>query len=211
MTDIDEPRPFYLCDDYRVSCDGRIESRLYAGPKPATAAGAKPERWKPHRPCKCATSGYWVFSYRKGGRSLVAYVHVAVARAFLGAPSAPGLVVRHLDDDKDNFHLDNLAYGTHAENAQDRVRNCKSKGKHANPSSPVRIDPGLSRLSVPRLKPGGPPGPKRRGGKPTTAIRAADGSGQQMTPPRLPSTLHHANAAIARPRWPPGRHIDGRR
>lgn len=52
-------------------------------------------------------------------------VHIAVARAFLGEPN--GLCVRHLDGDKTNCHLSNLAYGTISENAHDRKRHGTNK------------------------------------------------------------------------------------
>ena len=47
-------------------------------------------------------------------------VATIVALAFLGSRPA-GLVVRHLDGDKNNSSVDNLAYGTVAENIQDQM------------------------------------------------------------------------------------------
>ncbi len=49
-------------------------------------------------------------------------VHRLVAAAFLG-PRPVGYVIRHLDGDKSNNTVLNLAYGTVAENAADEVRN----------------------------------------------------------------------------------------
>ena len=43
--------------------------------------------------------------------------HVIVARLFIG-PRPDGLVVMHLDDDKDRNMVSNLQYGTHKENAR---------------------------------------------------------------------------------------------
>lgn len=52
-------------------------------------------------------------------------VHRLVAQAFL--PNPQGLpVVRHLDDDKTNNILENLAWGTYADNTQDAMRS----GRH---------------------------------------------------------------------------------
>lgn len=48
--------------------------------------------------------------------------HVFVAEAFIG-PRPDGACIRHLDDDRTNNHVTNLAYGTHAENAADAMRN----------------------------------------------------------------------------------------
>lgn len=53
----------------------------------------------------------------KGSRSTV---HRLVARTFLG-PRPPGMEVRHLDGDRANPALTNLAYGTPRENARDRI------------------------------------------------------------------------------------------
>ena len=44
-----------------------------------------------------------------------------VAFAFIG-PRPDGNVVRHLDGNKDNNRADNLAYGTHQDNADDDRR-----------------------------------------------------------------------------------------
>lgn len=52
-------------------------------------------------------------------------IHRMVATTFLG-PLPPGQVTRHLDDDKLNYRLDNLQYGTKSQNMNDAVAN----GKH---------------------------------------------------------------------------------
>jgi hypothetical protein len=49
-------------------------------------------------------------------------VHHLVALAFIG-PRPDGLVLRHLDDDRTNNRVDNLAYGTPSENQHDSVAN----------------------------------------------------------------------------------------
>lgn len=69
--------------------------------------------------------GYQLVSlFRGGGTATRATrrVHVLVAQAFLG-PRPPGHHVRHLDDVPDNNALSNLAYGTPAQNHQDKLRN----------------------------------------------------------------------------------------
>ena len=53
-------------------------------------------------------------------------VHVLVAEAFLGARPR-GAVARHLDDDPTHNHVCNLAWGSHAENYADRIRNQRRK------------------------------------------------------------------------------------
>ena len=48
-------------------------------------------------------------------------VHCVVLEAFVG-PRPDGMVARHLDDNKDNNSLVNLAWGTNHENYMDQVR-----------------------------------------------------------------------------------------
>ncbi|MGI9368366.1 MAG: HNH endonuclease, partial [Ruegeria sp.] len=50
------------------------------------------------------------------------YVHALVLAAFVG-PCPDGMHVLHYDDDAQNNNLDNLRYGTIAENKADAVRN----------------------------------------------------------------------------------------
>lgn len=71
--------------------------------------------------------GYAYVAINYGGRRRNVYVHQAVASAFLG-PQPKGSETRHLDGDKANNSLRNLAYGTQSENMIDRVRH----GTHHN-------------------------------------------------------------------------------
>ena len=67
-------------------------------------------------------------------------VHRVVAELFIG--SCPeGQLVRHLDDDRENNNLSNLAYGTCKDNMQDAVRNGKmAKGdKHFSKTNPEKV------------------------------------------------------------------------
>jgi hypothetical protein len=54
------------------------------------------------------------------------YVHRVVARVFHG-PRPAGMVIRHVDGNRFNNAVDNIAYGTPEENAADDV----AHGKHA--------------------------------------------------------------------------------
>lgn len=72
---------------------------------------------------------HWLSTNRPNGYHIVALgkhakraVHQLVLAAFVG-PQPDGLVSRHLDDDRDNNRLENLAYGTQSENNLDAVRN----------------------------------------------------------------------------------------
>lgn len=60
---------------------------------------------------------------KEGGRSRhrEAFVHHLVLEAFIG-PRPEGMICRHLDDDRGNARLDNLCWGTHAENVADMQR-----------------------------------------------------------------------------------------
>lgn len=55
------------------------------------------------------------------------YVHELVMESFDRLRPAPHYQVRHLDGDHLNNHLGNLAWGTPAENAQDKIRHGRSR------------------------------------------------------------------------------------
>jgi hypothetical protein len=59
--------------------------------------------------------------YSGPGKKRSISVHRVVSAAFLGEPTGP--VVRHLDDDKLNNNVSNLAYGTYSQNTIDSVVN----------------------------------------------------------------------------------------
>lgn len=66
--------------------------------------------------------GYQRYRLSREGKTKTVLVHRLMAQVFL--PNPLGLpVVRHLDDDRSNNTLGNLAWGTHAENTADAVRN----------------------------------------------------------------------------------------
>lgn len=70
---------------------------------------------------------------RHGKRKLRLYVHYLMLRTFVGV-RPEGLLCRHLDDNRDNNRLDNLAYGNWQDNADDMVRNGNSSrgsGRHS--------------------------------------------------------------------------------
>lgn len=73
------------------------------------------------KPLRVYTDGNYpkVYLYTKGKRRKH-MVHTLVAITFIG-PRPDGLVLRHLDGDRMNYALDNLAYGTHQENEADKL------------------------------------------------------------------------------------------
>lgn len=80
-------------------------------------------------------------------------VHRIIAELFIGS-HVEGQVVRHLDDDRENNRVSNLAYGTQKENMEDAVRNDKTakgerNGLRLHPEKAARgEDHGLSKLTV---------------------------------------------------------------
>jgi len=64
--------------------------------------------------------GYLQVTLYKEGDVWTPRVHVLVAEAFLGK-KPKGMQIRHLDGDRTNAKKNNLAYGTHADNEQDKV------------------------------------------------------------------------------------------
>lgn len=93
---------------YRVNALGEVQSCLYRG------------EWTPIKPTP-AGSGYLRFGVSVDGKRRNMYVHAFVLMAFVG-PRPNGAEARHLDGNKTNNTLSNLAWGTKQENAADSVR-----------------------------------------------------------------------------------------
>lgn len=96
---------------YEVSDDGQVRSlpRFHVRRERILALTSKSAGYPHVRLCRTKASQ---ISFK---------VHVLVARAFIGLPS-PGQEIRHLNGDRMDNRLDNLCYGTRAENVQDAVR-----------------------------------------------------------------------------------------
>ena len=88
--------------DYQISNLGRVKSFKYNTPRIISS---------------CNFGSYKGLYLRKDGRKHVQYIHQLVASAFIGP--ANGLDVRHLDGNRANNCLTNLAYGTRKENMDD--------------------------------------------------------------------------------------------
>ncbi len=65
--------------------------------------------------------GYLRVWIRENGRRQRHLVHRLILEAFRG-PCPEGMESRHLDDDRSNNHIDNLAWGTRSENTVDQVK-----------------------------------------------------------------------------------------
>jgi hypothetical protein len=74
--------------------------------------------------------GYPRYTLRVDGKTVYRFAHQLVAEAFIG-PVPPGQEVRHKNDDRSNPRLDNLEYGTRAQNIAD----CKRNGGYRNGAS----------------------------------------------------------------------------
>lgn len=71
-------------------------------------------------------NGHLDISLRRNGIRIHKYIHRMVAEAFIPNPhNYP--VVRHLDDNPSNNHVDNLAWGTQYDNVQDCIKNGRFK------------------------------------------------------------------------------------
>jgi hypothetical protein len=99
---------------YQVSDLGRVRSRSVRRGR-YTLVG---EGWTLKTPT-ADSGGYLVVSLRRDGRQYVRRVHRLVAEAFLG-PCPAGMECCHNDGDRANARLDNLRWGTPAENWADR-------------------------------------------------------------------------------------------
>lgn len=74
------------------------------------------------KPKRMDRSGHLGFCLRIGGRPRYVYLHRLMAQVFIPNPhNYP--IVRHLNDDRDNNELENLAWGTQRDNWEDSVRN----------------------------------------------------------------------------------------
>ncbi|MFC5996979.1 NUMOD4 motif-containing HNH endonuclease [Pseudonocardia hispaniensis] len=89
------------------------------------------------------TGGYLAFRARRRPTT----VHSAVMAAFVG-PRPHGMEILHWDGDPSNNHLENLRYGTPAENQDDSIRH----GRHGYATR--RVCPRNHRLVPPNLVPG---------------------------------------------------------
>lgn len=101
---------------YEVSSSGKVK-RL------AKTRGTRPGFHL--KPGKSKFGHLYVNLYRHG-KGKTEYIHTLVLTAFVG-PCPPGLECRHLDGNPRNNNLDNLCWGTHAENMADSVRHGTSK------------------------------------------------------------------------------------
>lgn len=109
-------RPIPSAPGYEVSTDGGVRSFRRSSTPRCIKTPAD-------------TAGYRRFAAPYNGKRTWIHVHAAVAEAFIG-PRPAGMQVRHLDGNRLNNALSNLAYGTQSENVQDSLQH----GTHAQAS-----------------------------------------------------------------------------
>jgi hypothetical protein len=106
---------------YEVSDQGRVRSltrRVDNGtPSGMTLKGRNLQQYMKGR-----RRQYPTVELSRDGRQRGYQVHTLVLEAFVG-PRPPGMFGLHRDDDKSNTWLDNLYWGTRADNTEDRKRN----------------------------------------------------------------------------------------
>lgn len=116
---------------YEVSNRGRVRSLDWSYERPISKAPHRLQtvhiRGRIRKQYRLKRGGYLAVSLCRNDRSVSRPVHVLVAAAFLG-PRPEGQQVRHLDGDKNNCRVENLAYGTPLENHADMRRH----GTHHN-------------------------------------------------------------------------------
>lgn len=98
-------RPVVGFPDYEVSDHGRVR-RATAGMGATKGKVLKPS---------LDVRGYPFVMLRRDGRSFAKRIHRLVAEAFIPNPEALPEVL-HMDNNKENTHVSNFKWGTHAEN-----------------------------------------------------------------------------------------------
>jgi len=105
---------------YHINRAGRVWSAHRKGRIPRGARSARLDRheWTLRKPWR-DPEGYLHHTLARGGKGLRLRIalHVLVAASFIG-PRPEGLVVAHLDGDKSNNCIENLAYVSQRENIE---------------------------------------------------------------------------------------------
>lgn len=119
----EEWKPVLNYEDYFVSNYGRVRSTKSGKEKLLKAYSI--------------TGNYLGVRFYKDGKTTNQKVHQLVLLAFVGQ-RPDGMVVRHLDGNRQNNQLTNLAYGTHKENAADRSRHGTHNQFGKGEDNPIR-------------------------------------------------------------------------
>lgn len=103
---------------YRAGSDGTIWSCWQATGR----ASRLTNHWRLMKQC-LSPNGYLTIGLRKDKKGFLCQVHRLVLMAFAG--SCPGKIVCHYDGNPINNRIENLRWGTQADNAADRARHAR--------------------------------------------------------------------------------------
>ena len=123
---------------YRVSNLGRVWSVRRKGARGYGRTGRALSGFRGNRGHR-----YVILCYCN--RKLARLVHRLVLEAFVG-PCPTGMECRHLDGNSENNSVENLAWGTHAENCADTVKHGKTTRGERCPSAKLTEDAALAIL-----------------------------------------------------------------
>lgn len=112
-------KPIPAFPGYHITEDGEVFSSKYSIHVKGMA-GTITRFDGPLHPIKPFLDGrYWQIKLRNKGKRSTILVHKLVLETFCG-PRPKGMVARHLDGNKNNNNISNLAWGTNRQNQLDR-------------------------------------------------------------------------------------------
>lgn len=108
---------------YEVNANGELRSLSKVVPSSRRKTGAVFPRRVAGRTMRhhIGTVGYPIVTLARDGQKFGRHVHRLVLEAFVG-PCPPGMEARHLNGVRSDCRLENLAWGTKIENADDKRR-----------------------------------------------------------------------------------------
>lgn len=106
---------------YRFYADGSVWSQMGKGCRRDRGIKTRGP-WK-QRKTRLGREGYvYIVLYKTNGDRVDIALHILLLTLFRG-PRPPGMVGRHLDDDRNNNQVSNLRWGTQKQNVDDAKRN----------------------------------------------------------------------------------------
>lgn len=118
--------PIEGSEAYAISDEGRVMSNKRREPRILAPVNGP--------------NGYLVVWTYTAGKRRMRFIHRLVLEHFTGPPK-PGQICRHLNGDPRDNRLENLQWGTHAENMADKVRHgTQVKGEAVNLAKLTRTD-----------------------------------------------------------------------